>query len=333
MCPDFRADVNPLFHERAPWEETKKALSVFKLHMRMLNDSDQMPAAPGQEAWKKGWKLNLPQMVQALARDNIQLEIESAGLYGSLPGETGRKSAEAELVLIDKIYHAGGKVSYLLLDGPISRVIKNGRVKGVGGAHGTLAYTLEESVHHLVVYIQTIHKQYPKIEIGLGVNFGWWDFKGHPSFMGNHSWSKSGYEYNQVLDAVLAALDKAGEKITFVEADSPWDYMVVDKSPHHNRTVNETAKLLALEAYCRKKGLKFGYMINSEARKTNAEPEFYKQTLDMLKRYHLAGGRPDYYVVESWHAFTRTLLPEDKAYSFTRLTRDFNRQLRTVNTK
>ncbi|MEI6517040.1 MAG: hypothetical protein WCO77_13800, partial [bacterium] len=331
MCPDFRADVKPLFYEKAPWEETKKALSVFKLHIRMLNDSDEMPAAPGQEAWKKDWKLNVPQMVQSLARDNIQLEIEAAGLYGAHTNETGRKSAEGELALIERIYQAGGKVSYLMLDGPISRVIKGGRSKGVGGAEGTLNYNLEESVHHLVVYIQTVHARHPEIEIGLGVNFGWWDFQGQPSFMGTNSFSQSGYEYNQVLDAVLAALEKAGEKITFIEADSPWDYMVVDKSPYHNKPVNETAKLLALEAYCKKKGLKFGYMINSEARTTKDEPEFYNQTLDMLRRYHSARGRPDYYVVESWHAFTRTLLPEDQAFSFTRLTRDFNRHLQGMD--
>ena len=103
--------------------------------------------------------------------------------------------------------------------------------------------------------------------------------------------------------------------------------MVVDRSPHHNRPVNETARLLALKAYRRKKGLKFGYMINSEVRTTKAESEFHKQTLDMLKRYHSAGGKTDCHVVESWRAFTRTLLPEDKVFSFTRLTCDFNLQL------
>ncbi|MFP6678113.1 MAG: hypothetical protein VB878_23705 [Pirellulaceae bacterium] len=319
ICPDFRVNPNSLFKSNSPWQTTRSGIKCYKFHLRMLSDSDR------HGDWIRDWQVDLPPAIGALKEAGIGIAVETAGLYGNQPGQTGLQSARAELAILNRLFEAGGRVQALTLDGPISRVIKGGRPPGDGGAAGTLGYSLAESVDHLVAYIETVHRAHPGIEIGLIVNFAHWDFEGRESYFGASSYSAgSGYSYNEVLDAVLAR----GSLIRFVHADSPFDYLTSERSPYNPRWKGERDRLLALEAYCRRKGLKFGLICNTEARQSGSDREFYEQTLQALQLYRAAGGQPDSFTVESWFEFPRQLLPETKPYTFTGLTRDFVAQVR-----
>ncbi len=344
VCPDFRADPNPLFAPGAAWPETLKGLAVFKLHVRMLADHDRLTGVPVAPDFIKTWKLDIPRMLACLKEHHVKLAIDTAGLDGSFKTQTGRRTAQAELSLIHRIYQAGGKVDCIMFDGPIARVIKGGREAGNGGANATSNLTLEQSVHELVEAICTIHAAHPEIAVGLEVNFGWWGFEGHPAYMGGLSHTNlSGYEYNQVLDALLAALAAGGERIAFVHTELPVPYFTQTASPFVVQRLNDADKIFALERYCARKGLKFGALYTSEARarggslgndgyRNNVGPEaerrFHVEVLEALQLYRARGGYPDQFVVESWFHFTRTLLPETAHDSFTHTTRDFIRQVR-----
>jgi hypothetical protein len=318
ICPDFRMDPNPLFRPDAPWGTTRHAIKRYKFHLRMLAATDQ------QGDWMRDWQVDLPQAIAALNDAEIGIAVEAAGLHGGQPGETGLQSARAELAILNRLIKDGARVQTLTLDGPISRVIKGGRPKGDGGAAGTLGYSLTESVDHLVTYIETVRRAHPGIEIGLIVNFAHWDFEGRESYFGKSSYSAgSGHSYDQVLDALLTH----GRLIQFVHADSPFDYLISQSSPYNPRWRGERDRLLALEAYCRRNGLRFGLICNTEARQSGSDREFYEQTLQALQLYRAAGGQPDSFTVESWFEFPRQLLPETASYSFTHLTREFVRQV------
>jgi hypothetical protein len=157
------------------------------------------------------------------------------------------------------------------------------------------------------------------------VNFAHWDFEGRESYFGRSSYSAgSGHSYDEVLDALLAR----GPLIRFVHADSPFDYLTSLRSPYNPRWKGERDRLLALESYCRRKGLRFGLICNTEARQTGSDREFYEQTLQALQLYRAGGGQPDSFTVESWFEFPRQLLPETGPNTFTRLARDFAAQVR-----
>ena len=325
MCPDFRMDPNRLFETGAPWQQARDAIQVYQFHFRLLADADR------QGDWSRDWKVNLDRAVLATSENAISLAVETAGLYGSQPGETGLKSAQAELPLLNRITKSGGTIRFLALDGPISRVIKGGRPAGDGGAAGTLNYSLDETIRHLVTYVKTIRASHPKTEIGLITNFPHWDFEGREAYFGKSSYSAgSGISYDQVLDALLKALAAEGERIGFVHADCPFDYFSATRSPYTPHWSGEQERLLALEAYCRKKGVRFGLIYNSEARLAGRDRQFYEETLQLLQRYRAAGGHPDTFIVESWFEFPRALLPDSRLHTFTRLTRDFGGQIRKL---
>ena len=109
-----------------------------------------------------------------------------------------------------------------------------------------------------------------------------------------------------------------------------FDYLTFVRSPYNPRWKGERDRLLALEAYCRRKGLRFGLICNTEARQTGSDREFYEQTLQALQLYRAAGGQPDSFTVESWFEFPRQLLPETAPYTFTLLARDFAAQVRRL---
>lgn len=319
ICPDFRMDPNPLFESDAPWGTAREAINCYKFHLRVLSGTDR------HGSWKRDWRVGLPKAVAALKKAGIGIAVESAGLYGNQPGETGLKSARVELAILNQVVEAGGRVKTLALDGPISRVLKGGRPRGDGGAAGTLGYSLVESVGHLATYVESVSRAHPGIEIGMIVNFAHWDFEGRESYFGRSSYSAgSGHSYDEVLDALLAR----GPLIRFVHADSPFDYLTSPRSPYNPRWKGERDRLLALESYCRRKGLRFGLICNTEARQTGSDREFYEQTLQALQLYRAGGGQPDSFTVESWFEFPRQLLPETGPNTFTRLARDFAAQVR-----
>ena len=321
MCPDFRTDPNPLFPTNAPWAEARGALAVFKMHMRVLALKD----AHGE--WKRPWNLDVPKLVQFLRAADKPLALEAAGIYGELGEDIGIRSADRELELLDRVYAAGGRIASLGLDDPISRVLKGGRKPGEGGAYGNPQLPLAKAIAQLVAYFKRIHEKHPEIEIGIIPNTVWWDFEKHQSYFGQGSWSAgSGYELTQVLDELLKALDAAGERLAFIHIDTPYDYLTATHSPLVSTPLNATAKILAIEKYCRRHGIRFGLIYNSEARRTHIEAQYGEETLKALHLYRAAGGQPDDLIVESWYDFTKTLLPETNPVSLTRLTLDVARQ-------
>ena len=309
MSPDFRINPNPLFADDVLWQDSKSAIDTFKISIRELFASDR------HEDWIRDWHLDIPQMVKSLQAGNIDLAIECGAIDNY---KTGLDTAKAELSLFDRIYAAGGEIESLMLDGPISRIIKGGRLKGQGGSgDGNLGYTLEESVRHLVDYIQHVHKKYPDIEIGLGVNFDWWDFQGYAAFMGKHSYTEgSGCEYDEVANAVITALDAVGDRICFIHVDNPFNYYTQELSPYTSDAIDDPGKILAMEKYCREKRLQFGLIYNSEAPNTEGAQEFHEDSMRMLQMHRTMGGFPDEFIVQSWHTFPEELFPDNEPYSF-----------------
>ena len=317
-CPDFRYDANNFFSPNSPWKNAAKQIDVFKLHIRELQDNDPL----------RNWKLNVSQMVKYLKDNDIALGLEAAGTMGgaNCGGDTGQKSALAERSRIDRIYGAGGTVKYLMLDGSISRTIRGGRLKDDGGASGNCGYTLSQSVGHLVAYMKVIHSKYPKIKIGLGVNYDHWGFQGYKAFFGNkvENYTRgSHYRYNQVLDALLPAVAKAGEKIHFIHVDNPCrPYYVAAKSPFGGANLDQKGRLRSIQSYCASRKIDFGVMYNTQDARSNRA--FFNETINMLESHVANGIQPKHLTVESWYAnMPSEYLPDTKLYTFMNLVNQF----------
>lgn len=317
ICPDYRYNANELFGSDAAWPTAQKATQVYTLYIRELDDNDP----------ERTWRLEVPRMVGFLRERGMALAIEAAGLYGEQVPDTGARSAATELGMINRIYAAGGKVDYLLLDGPISRVLKGARAPGDGGASANPGYTLRQSVGHLMVYLKTIYAAHPEIKIGLGVNYDWWDFEGYRAFWGTKSYTAgSGYKYNQILDAVLAACATNNVAIHFVHADNPYDLFIKKISDFGGAPLDQSGKMRALQAYCAQHGLDFGVMYNTQ---NSPDQPFYRDTLELLSLHRNAGILADQPTIQSWYnKVPANYLPDTGQNTFMRLVADFARDLR-----
>lgn len=199
---------------------------------------------------------------------------------------------------LNPIFQAGGDVDYLHLDGPVRRIIK-------GINSHPMALTLAEAADYLVDYWIWVHNRYPNIKIGLLSNLPNWDYTASLPGANGHFTDQSGVTYAQVLDAVYTKLTAAGQKLSFVEIDCPYNYYVL--------TDNKT-KFLRIKKWCRDRGIQFFIIINSEA--SGAE-EFQRRSRNYLFHLELDGIRSDLAILQSWYPYPSENLPESKAYTFT----------------
>ncbi|MBN2497840.1 MAG: hypothetical protein JXR96_24815, partial [Deltaproteobacteria bacterium] len=318
VTPDFRYDNNALFAPGAAWEGAAAATRVFKLHERELNDNDQ----------ERDWILDVGQMVAFLDAHGMQLGLETAGTRGgdacTNPNGTGIASANGLIGLVDRVVDAGGRVDLIMMDGPVSRIIDGGRQVGDGGAAGECGFSLQESAEQVVAYMQAVHAAYPQIRIGLGINFDHWRFQGLECFFGTDvaNYSRgSGYDYNQVLDVLLPAIARAGERLDFVILDNPYEpYYKATHAPESfgGAALDQNARLRSIQAYCAVRGIDMGFMYNTADGSSDAN--FYAETLAQLREHESNGVQYRIINPESWYdGMPAGYLPDSTAYTFMNL--------------
>jgi hypothetical protein len=174
----------------------------------------------------------------------------------------------------------------------------------------------------IVEYMQAIHAAYPNVKIGMNEPIPWYWWESYPEHMG-----RSAPDLKECVDALLAAVEAAGEKLWFFHADSPFEY---SESPPAG--FDGWAKLVAIQDYVQSRGLSFGLYHNSSEGGQNSDKVFFERTLLGLDRLIAAGGDPEHFVVQSWYPHPDASMPEEPTplpqnegdvYPFTYLMKEF----------
>jgi len=294
--PTWSDEFDQLFDNADPWSEVIEKSQVFGFFIGTSHNNTV------EEMKKK---------VDFLKAHNLKIAVESGGTLGwddlcEPKNQNGERSAEKELNRIQKIYDAGGKVSYLSLDGPVARLVKGGK--------GNCSFTEDEAIEELMDYIRIVKNAHPDIRIGLLSNFPQWSYGKYTSFRQKPGWGN----YKQVLNKIFYKLDSENLEIDYVVADNPYNYIDMDY-----KEGDGIDRLLELEQQVRVNGLPFGLIFNSEAfRKGEGHQGFYEETLAFIVDYQNRGGSPDIRVIESWYRDHSNIFPEGERYTFMNTVRD-----------
>lgn len=264
----------------------------------------------------------LQPVIAKLKQHNTKIAVESFGSWKFSPctSQRGEDSARVELSFIQPIYDNGGTVSYLSLDDPISRMIA-----GSQNQAGTCNFTLEESVREMIDYMKAVHRVHPEIQIGVIFNFPNWPYADGVSTQNSTYFEGATSELpnlDSVLEYMMAEVERSGEKVAFVHADSPYDYYrgQVPTPYLAAKTTNWSNRLLAFEEQVQQRGIPFGLVYNSHRGGDSSAALYFSDTLSYISEYDAAGGMPDNIILESWYSQPSTFLPAMQPCSFGHLT-------------
>lgn len=292
-----------LLGKDARWEFVKKRISGIKIYIGTIQK------APPEK---------LAALAAMLKENRIQVAVECGGTLGFAPlDETnGEKSAQMELRKINRFYRAGGKVDYLDLDGPVRRLLYPRKKKGFT--------SVDRCAAELMDYMRAVRKAHPEMRFFLLTNFPNWGYRGGVSYHARGPKRQDWGDYDKVVKTVLEHAGEAKLKFAGVTVDNPYEYAVGEHSSVKLKDptrVNWIKRIRAYEDFAKARGLEFNLIVNSEQGGKTSDQAFHDRTLKMVDAYVQAGGRPTRYIVQSWYAFPKRLVPETAPHSMTALVR------------
>jgi hypothetical protein len=296
--PNMTPDYQDLFNKPQDWTTALAGTHGFGMFINKVNDARD---------------IDLAAQAEFLDSKGIGIAIEAGGTlnYAGCDDQNGESSAANELAKINHLIEVGGTLTYLTLDGPISRIKENGRNNNCG-------FTLEQSVRELMDYIRAVYEVLPDLKIGVLTNFPNWAYGRYPAYHGdvvNYG------DYEVVLEAILSASEIEGLPIHYVVADNPWGYASgrLSSAPASGLDASQydwLQRILDLETQVKSHGLPFALIYNSESGNSSGI-EFAADVESYVQAYQAKGGSPDIRIVESWYSTPETALPESTEGSFT----------------
>jgi len=307
------ASPDPLFEPDADWRAVRDKIDFYKYYSLQLSPpkwASRLAAGP---------------FVAFTTQHGIAIASEFGGF--GLGGKKGIPDAAELAIRVHKpIFDAGGKLASMHLDGPVCRMLK-GRHKHPN------ALTLEQIAARLADFWVCVHKAYPDTEIGLITNFPNWDYRDDmPGYIG-HNTDESGVTYHEAVTAVHEAVSGAGDRIAFVEVDCPFNYYRQRRTRNGDAAVDNKAKFLALQKWCRQRKIKFHVIVNCEvghpkgaeldaAQHAAADKAFHDGTLEYIRRLRADGIFPDVFLIQSWYIAPAEHLPESRQHTVTNTARE-----------
>ena len=290
------ADASQMWERLDDWPRTRAQTDVVSFYVQAVGEDHRGHATAA---------------VQALTGLGIDIAVEAGGTLASegCGDDVGSRSADAELARLETITAAGGRLSWLSLDGPISRTIETGRPSNCG-------FTLDQSVEALADYIDRVREAHPGVKVGWLVNLPNWSYGGIEAYQ---CATKDYGDLQTTLDAVVQGLAARGQVLDYLMVDEPYDYShgLVDSNCHADPTsVDWMGRLRALEDQVRGHGLDFAQIYNSSRGGATSNALFHADTVAQAQAHRNAGGRPDIRLVSSWYTYPDIVMPETTPHTF-----------------
>ncbi len=247
------------------------------------------------------------------------------GKAGPLDNTTGERAAVPEVERIQKWHRLGGAVRFIDVDDPMRNLIHPNWPKSFSGG-----LDFKQAVQQFIAYMLAVRNADPDVEFFVIVNFPLWAWKDQPSYVGNEFLG----DYSQVLELLISEAKLANCGLRGVTADSPYEMTTgsyraewLAPAPYDPSRVNWLARLLDLEQTVHREGLEFNLVVNSHEAKAAG---YCQATLEYVRMYKKAGGKPDRWIVQSWYTYPEAneVLPESNENTFTHLTQQIIREVK-----
>ncbi len=245
----------------------------------------------------------------------------------------GKITAQTEINKLHHLMVAGGKPDYIVLDGPVRRLMNpgadTGRTRFRGDEIGL--DSLDDAIIEIIAYMETWREAFPDIRFIPLTNFPNWGWKGEIAYWGSGPGGMFWGDYFDVANKLLDALAATDLPVVGLRADNPYEFIMGTKNltgtPWENPDVDHSAidwlgRVRELEVLTREKGFAFDLIVNSDTGGGTSPQLFMEESLRFLETYHNAGGRCERYVFEGWYAHPKEVGPEDKPYTLTNLLRE-----------
>jgi len=343
------------------WATAFREMSVFKFAVAAFATepatSDLTPETAGTAP---ALALEVKRNAMRLLIDNgKKIALEVGGPYEffcGVPGEVGEKAAAYDLQTLDRIHRPvkpgntglGGRVDYLVMDGPISRVIDGGR------ANDCDFRTQSDAIREMLDYMRAIRARYPDMKFVWLINVPNWQLYADtlpangPTGGLNYgfrtvSGAVTAIELSTLVEAVVGATAAAGLPLAAIHVDTPYDFSTPDRMPVLIRLAKRI-KALGVPlgvAFNIARGIHwdvqvpFNNLINprnafAASRSATATDlvfaeEFKTGTLYASYVWRDQLGRlPEHLVVQSFFKTPFQILPESTPGSFTNVVRDLS---------
>lgn len=257
---------------------------------------------------------------------------------GIEPG-VGAKCAGEEMLKLTSLINSYGPPDYMVLDGPIRRLMHPGADTGRMTPDGDIKglWLISEVGDELVGYMRAWREKYPQVQFILITNFPNWGWKGEMAYWGSGPGGMFWGDYYPLIRSVLRRLEAEGLRPAGVRADSPYEHTKGEYNiygtpwpePIKNpASVDWMSRLLDLERFVKSQGVKFDIVLNSDLGGNTSAQAFSERSLEFLNWYQASGGQADRYIVQSWYKYPEKDGPEDEPYTLTHLTAEFLRRLK-----
>ena len=295
-------DWNKIFQNPSQWSYLLSRMQVYQTFQANLAN---LPTAEVQA------------MVDVLSKNKIYFGIESYGLlpYSCYNNHPGAYSAQQFLKDTKPLYDAGGRVSFVSLDGSgiWFALANNKRVDN------NCNLSLSTAYQEIAIFMQQIHAVHPEVQFGLLTGLPGLNYNGTRCFFATcDGWE--GQDYRDVLNAIVQVARDNGEDYKFVHVDNPYDYMI-----NHPGVANVvTQRMIPLQQQVTGLGMRFGLIHNSDLSIGGANSDPYTQavnyttnTMHSLELLSAGGGLVENdFIVESWFSFPSIILPETTQFNF-----------------
>jgi len=343
------------------WATVFRDMDVFKFAVAAFaTEPATVDLTPETAGTAPALALDIKRNAMRLLIDNgKKIALEVGGPYEffcGVPGEVGERAATYDLQTLDRIHRPvkpggiglGGRVDYLVMDGPISRVIDGGRPNDCDFR------TQDDAIREMLDYMRAIRARYPEMKFVWLINVPNWQLYGDTLPANGPtggltygfrtaSGAVAALDLSTLAEAVVAATTAAGLPLAAIHLDTPYDFSTPDRMP----------VLIRLAKRIKALGIPLGIAFNI-ARGSHWDVQTPFNNLANPRNYAAAprpatatdrvfaeefktgaiyasylwrdqlGRLPEHLIVQSFFKTPFQMLPESTAGSFMNVTRDLN---------
>ncbi|MCP4313846.1 MAG: hypothetical protein GY790_21540 [Bacteroidetes bacterium] len=287
---------------------------------------------------------DMRKLVEIVEEQDMEVIVELGGVlgpgWGSLTDiDNGKKSALVEIANINNWIRAGGKIDYIIFDGPIRRLLYGDISKNISDNDGVLVsghfntnrgpFSYEEAADEILYSMEEWRKVYPEMKFILGCNFPNWGWKGVQDYHKRQADGMNWGDYWEVVQVVMNKVQSTATAFSGLIVDWPYNYAVGERyspTPGNDPTaIDWIARILELEEYVKGLGLEFYLYTNTAEHDSNSV--YSEETLKYVDLYRERGGAPNGWLFQSWYSVPTSFGPESQQYSMSWLTNEANKKL------
>jgi hypothetical protein len=275
---------------------------------------------------------DMKKLAGIVAEQNMEVIVELGGVlgpgWGSLTDiDNGKESALVEINMSKNWVTAGGKIDYIIFDGPIRRLLYGDIQQNIQDNNGVLVsgyfntnrepFSYPEAADEILYSMKEWRKVYPGIKFILGCNFPNWGWKGEQDYHKRQADGMNWGDYWEVVQVVMNKVQSTETTFSGLIVDFPYNYAIGERySPtpgNDPAAIDWIARIRELEDYVKGLGLDFYLYTNTEEQESDSV--YSEETLKYVDLYRQRGGSPDGWNVQSWYNVPTSFGPEDQHYS------------------